>query len=199
MTCAELELLLCDYLDGTLEPERRREVEQHLASCPLCAEVARDAASAAAYLRQVPPVEAPPELVTRILFELGAAGEQAQRRRGLGALLRRFAEPVLQPRLAMGMAMTILSISMLARFAGISVRQIEPADLSPVRLWEAVDDKIHRTWARAVKFYESLRLVYEVRSRLRELTAPEEESAPPAGEPQAPQDSPGPAAPQRAP
>ncbi|MCS6952109.1 MAG: zf-HC2 domain-containing protein [Bryobacterales bacterium] len=199
MTCAELELLLCDYLDGALEPERRRQVDQHLASCSLCAELARDAASAAAYLRQVPPVEPPPELVTRILFELGAADQQTGQRRGLRALLARFRDPVLQPRLAMGMAMTILSFSMLARFAGISIRQIQPADLSPVRLWEAVDDKVHRTWARAMKFYESLRLVYEVRSRLRELTAPEEEAAVPAGEPQALQNSPGAAPSQRSP
>lgn len=199
MNCAELELLLCDYLDGTLEEDRRREVEEHLSSCALCGEMARDAAAATAYLRQVPPVEPPAELVTRILFELEAAGERAEPRRGLGALVRRLVEPVLQPRLAMGMAMTILSLSMLARFAGIGVRQIEPADLSPARLWQAVDDKIHRSWARAVKFYESLRLVYEVRSRLRELTAPEEEEAPPAGARRAPEELQEPTPQQRSP
>lgn len=189
MNCAEAELLLCDYLDGTLDEDRRREVEEHLSSCALCGEMARDAAAAAAYLRQVPPLEPPRELVTRILFELGSAGERAGSRRGLAALLRRLIEPVLQPRLAMGMAMTILSLSMLARFAGISVRQIQPSDLSPARVWQAVDDRIHRTWARAVKFYESLRLVYEVRSRLRELTAPEEEEAPSPSGRRAPRES----------
>jgi hypothetical protein len=32
----------------------------------------------------------------------------------------------------MGMAMTVLSLSMLARFAGINVRQLSVADLDPV-------------------------------------------------------------------
>ncbi len=181
MNCAELELLLCDYLDGTLPEEPRRQLEQHLSACAVCAETARDAAAAVAYLRQVPAVEPPPQLVTRILFELEGRRERLPPRRGLKAWLGRLAEPVLQPRFAMGMAMTILSLSMLGRFAGISVRQIQPADLSPARLWQAVDDKVHRAWARAVKFYESMRLVYEVRSRLRELTAPEEEAALPSG------------------
>ncbi len=181
MNCAELELLLCDYLDGTLPEEQRRQVEQHLSGCAVCAEMARDAAAAVAYLRQVPAVEPPPQLVTRILFELEGRREHARPGSGLRAWLRRLCEPVLQPRFAMGMAMTILSLSMLGRFAGISVRQIQPADLSPARIWQAVDDKIHRTWARMVKFYESMRLVYEVRSRLRELTAPEEETAAPSG------------------
>ncbi|MCS7314078.1 MAG: hypothetical protein NZ554_01285, partial [Bryobacteraceae bacterium] len=76
--------------------------------------------------------------------------------------------PFLQPRFAMGMAMTILSFSMLARFAGIGPRQIHPQELNPIRLWQALDDTAHRTWDRARKFYLSLRLVYEIQTQLRE-------------------------------
>lgn len=174
MNCAELDLLLCDYIDGTLEAARKAAVEEHLARCAACAELAKDAAAALAFVERVPAVEPPPELITRILFDISAEREKVgNRRSSLRSMLARLAEPVLQPRFAMGMAMTILSFSMLGRFAGINVRQLQASDLEPAKVWAAVDDRVHRGWARAVKFYESLRLVYEVRSRLRELTEAE--------------------------
>jgi hypothetical protein len=75
----------------------------------------------------------------------------------------------------MGMAMTILSFSMLGRFAGIEVRQLKPSDLDPTKVWAVVDDNVHRAWARAVKYYDSLRLVYEMQARLQEWTQQEDE------------------------
>lgn len=176
MNCSELETLLCDYVDGALSSERKAEVERHLAGCTACAETARDAAAAVAFIGRAAEVEPPPELITRILFELPISKKPGEHGRGLRAKLGRLVEPVLQPRFAMGMAMTILSFSMLARFAGINVRQLNVSDLDPVKVWEAVDDRIHRGWSRAVKFYESVRIIYEVRSRLKELTAQENEA-----------------------
>lgn len=90
----------------------------------------------------------------------------------------------------MGMAMTILSFAMLGRFAGIEARQLRAADLSPVKVWEASEDRAHRAWNRAVKYYQSLRVVYEVQSVLRELTETEEEAgATPQQSPPAPRKS----------
>ena len=45
MNCAETEILSCEYVDGTLAPAQRAEVEHHLGECPNCAELARDAAA----------------------------------------------------------------------------------------------------------------------------------------------------------
>ena len=42
------------------------------------------------------------------------------------------------------------------------------ADLDPVRLYSSLDDRTHRLWDRTVKSYESMRLVYEIRSQLNE-------------------------------
>lgn len=187
MNCAELEILLCDYVDGTLDAARKREVEQHLSGCSGCAELARDAAAAVAFIERAAPVEPPPELLTHLVFDLTARVQQAGGRHGkLRRFFGRLVDPVLQPRFAMGMAMTILSFSMLLRFAGVEVRQLSPSDLNPVEITQAVEDRVQRAWTRAVKFYESLRLVYEVRTRWRELTAREEEeerrTSPPAQE-----------------
>ena len=86
-------------------------------------------------------VSAPPELVTRILFEISSgpshvAVKPSWVRRIFGNRLGgKFLEPVLQPRYAMGMAMTLLSFAMLGRFAGIEVRHLTPSDLDPVKIW----------------------------------------------------------------
>ena len=103
-------------------------MERHLAECPACAELARDSAAAVAFMESAAEVEPPPELITRILFDAPwSKGKQKSKlREWVGALF----SPILQPKFAMGMAMTILSLSMLARFV-MPVRQLRPADLQP--------------------------------------------------------------------
>jgi hypothetical protein len=171
MTCAEFEILLCDYIDGTLAADVRVQVEEHRRVCAQCAELAKDAMSALAFIERVEGIEPPAELLTKITFEIPSGGARRGWRTWLGGWL----QPVLQPRFAMGMAMTILSFSMLGRFAGIEVRQLKPSDLHPASVWAAIDDRAHRSWDRAVKYYENLRLVYEVQTRLQEWTTQEDQ------------------------
>lgn len=171
MTCAELEILLCDYVDGTLRAEERAAVESHLAGCAACTELAKDVAGVTAFVETVSVAEPPAELLTRILHEIPTGRQAAAERPSWWRkLFGGWVQGVLQPRYAMGMAMTILSFSMLARFAGFEPRQLHPADLDPVKIWTTIDDRAHRTWDRAVKYYDNLRLVIEIQSRLKEWT-----------------------------
>jgi hypothetical protein len=171
MTCAEFEILLCDYVDDTLDVRQRRELETHRESCVSCSELARDVTGAVRFMNRAASVEPPPELLTRITFDIPSNGI----RKGWRSWASGWLHPILQPRFAMGMAMTILSFGMLGRLTGIEPRQLKPADLHPVAVWNAVDNKMHRTWERAVKYYENLRLVYEVQTRLQEWTRQEDE------------------------
>jgi anti-sigma factor RsiW len=171
MNCADLQILLADYVDATLHGEQRSAVESHLASCASCEEIARDAAGAVAFMGRAANVEAPPELVTRILFEVAhgpsrAIVKSSWARRWFG----KWIEPVLQPRFAMSMALTVLSFAMLGRLSGIEVRQLKPSDLDPVKVWMAVEDRAHRAWERTMKYYENVRVVFEIQARLREWT-----------------------------
>jgi len=171
MKCMDVEALLCDYVDGTLPAGQSSEVQRHLSGCPGCAALARDAAAAVQFIEQAAPVEPPPELITKILYALPAARHARKRQPGgIRRLLSNLVRPMLQPRFAMGFAMTVLSFSMLAKFAGIVPRQLTPSDLSPAKVWQVLDDRLHRAWDRTVKFYESLRLVYEIQTRLQERT-----------------------------
>jgi anti-sigma factor RsiW len=173
MNCADVEISLADYVDGTLRGDEKSALESHLATCVACEELAADAAGAVAFMGRASNVTAPPELVTRILFEISSgpsrmAVKPSWARRMFGSLGGKYLEPVLQPRYAMGMAMTLLSFAMLARFTGIEFKHLSPADLDPVKIFAAAEDRATRTWQRGVKYYESLRLVYEIESRVKE-------------------------------
>jgi hypothetical protein len=174
MRCAELEALLCDYVDGTLADAQRSLVERHLSECASCRSLVADARAALEFVVRTPPVEPPPELVTRILFQIPTS---TQVRTGILGVLAARLRPLLQPRFAMGMAMTILSFSMLGRFAGLGPRQLSPAELHPARVLQALDNTAHRAWERARKFYLSLRLVYEIQTQLREWSQQLQETA----------------------
>ncbi|MBK5290929.1 MAG: zf-HC2 domain-containing protein [Acidobacteriia bacterium] len=182
MNCQEMEVLLCDYMDGILDAAARQAADQHLAGCPDCATLLRDCTAAVAFLGNVPDVEPPADLITRILYHSPAGPEPVQAKaEGPGASsgilhwVRGLLQPILQPRFAMGMAMTILSFSMVGRIAGVQQRQLTMADLDPVKVWATFDDTLHRGYDRAVKYYENLRLVYEIQARLKEWSAQEDE------------------------
>jgi len=175
MTCANFEIALCDYLDGTLAAADRAEVERHLAGCPTCAELESDARAALQFMERAADVEPPPELVTK-LFAIAQMPEAKTRvRRGIRGWLERLVQPILQPRLVMGLSLTILFFGMMARCAGIPGKHLSPADLDPARVWAGVEDRVQRGWERSVKFYENLRFVYQIQSRLREWREQQEQ------------------------
>ena len=175
MTCAELEILLCDYVDGTLRGEEKAALESHLTGCVACAELAKDVTGAVSLIERAALVEPPAELLTRILHHSPVGRPVASERKSwFRRLTGGLFESVLQPRYAMGMAMTILSFSMLAKFSPIEVRQLRPADLDPVKIWASIDDHAHRAWDRTMKYYDNLRLVIEVQSRLKEWSEQEQ-------------------------
>ncbi len=186
MTCAELEILLCDYADGTLPAAQRIALDNHLAGCSACTELAADVAGVAAFLERVPEVDPPAELLTRILHHAPAGAQASEDRKPWWRrLFGGWIEGVLQPRYAMGMAMTVLSLAMLARFAHIEPRPLRASDLDPVKAWQTVDDRTHRVWDRAVKYYENLRLVIEIQSRLKEWSDQEQTAEVAGGQPSA--------------
>jgi hypothetical protein len=67
----------------------------------------------------------------------------------------------------MSMAITILSLAWLVKYVG-PARPVTAADFNPVRVWQSLDDRVYRGYQRTVKFYESIKFVYQVRARLQE-------------------------------
>ena len=172
MTCNDFDSLLCDYLDGRIPAERRQLAEVHLATCQACAELARDSREVLSLVERSADVDMPPELVTKILAQIPQNGLTARLSRGVWAPLF---QPLFQPRVVMGAMLTVLSLSMMTRCAGVPRHALTAADLDPVRIWGSLDDKVHRGWDRSVKTYESMKLVYEVQSRVSEWKLKQQE------------------------
>jgi hypothetical protein len=176
MNCAEFENLLADYIDGSLADTQRGALEEHTATCPACRGFMRNVTGALAFLKRADQVLPPPELVTRIAYQapIGRTRQPFETQGVWSKISAAWLQPFLRPRFAMGMAMTILSFAMLQRCTGVQVQHIQPADLSPIRIWDGVEDKVVRVKDRAVKYYENIRLVYEIQTRLKALQEQEE-------------------------
>jgi len=183
MTHLELENLTSDYLEGLLEPARKREVEAHLSVCPSCLEMVADVRRAMQLCHSAPKLEPAPWLVRKIM--LATVGE---RKPSLAERLVAFFRPALQPRFAYGVAMAVFSFSIIINAAGLNLRHMTVEDLNPRTWFFRANRAGHLYYARAEKFYYDLRVVYEIESRLRQLRShPEEEpqeapkQEPPAG------------------
>jgi hypothetical protein len=166
MNCADVEILICDYVDGTLAPAAKADVDRHLAECPTCAELARDSAESVRFIERTADVEPPQELISRILFDPPWHRQRSSR------FSTRF-HALLQPRYAMGMALTVLSIAMIMP----KMRNFQPSDLSPAAVWAGIEGRADRLWARTQKYYDNLKFVYQIRATLRDWQQRVQESS----------------------
>jgi hypothetical protein len=80
----------------------------------------------------------------------------------------------LQPRLAMTAAMAFFSIALTLNLTGVRLSQVHAGDLKPTSLRRS----LYRADARVVQYYEGLRVVYELESRVHDLETQPESSAP---------------------
>ena len=81
-----------------------------------------------------------------------------------------------QPRFAMSFGMAFFSLSISLSLAGVKLSDVRHLDLRP----SAIKRTYYETSGRVVKYYENIRFVYEIETRMRELkrvTAPAEPSS----------------------
>jgi Putative zinc-finger len=162
MTHLELENLSSDYLEGQLDKSRQAEVEEHLAGCSSCQEVLSDVRFAIQTCRSAGEVMPPPWLVSRI--RLTTMGEA---RTGIAEQVNAMLRSIRQPRVAYAVAMTVFSVSLIVNVAGLNLRSLNMGDLNPATWVYRANRAGHLLYARAEKFYDDLRIVYEIESRFR--------------------------------
>jgi len=180
MTHLELENLISEYLEGQLTAVHRAEVESHLAACAGCRGLVADVRHAFELCHAAEPVEPPPWLVPKIL-----RATLGERKPSLLQQLQAWFRPVLQTRVAYGVAMAVFSLSMIINVAGINLRHVRPADLNPANWVYQANRNGHLLVGRVEKYCYDLKVVYEFQSRLQRLrTQPTETprpQAPPGG------------------
>ncbi len=181
MQCHEFDGLLTDALDGVLTGLQLDRFQAHARTCSACGPLFAEVEAGRNWLKDLTEVEPPVSLVTNILAS--TTGVDTQRLRvNVSAPQPRVTwvekaqawafeamQPiwatVRQPRFAMSFGMAFFSLSV-----ALSVLGVKPADLRQVSLRPAaIRHTYYNTQARVVRYYENIRFVYEVESRVREL------------------------------
>jgi hypothetical protein len=174
MQCAEFEGLLSDALDATLHGSMLAAFEAHQQSCPACTAMYREASAGMHWLKGLEDIEPPKNLVHNILAQtIGAVPESGTQAAPVGegwfgklrARISPMFAPVMTPRFAMSFGMAFFSITLLANLAGFRVSDLKHVDLSA----KGLQKTYYSTEARVVRYYENIRLVYEIESRVRDL------------------------------
>ncbi len=174
MPCNEFEALLSDALDGALSGPAQERFEAHRQSCLVCRLSFAETKAGMEWLQGLEEVEAPRQLLHNILAVTSAADAAAtaaqpgwrERLRGwIGPAL----QPALQPRFAMSFAMAFFSITLVLNIVGVRFSELRAADFRPKSLLNTAVETVAETQGRVVKYYENLRFVYEIESRVRQL------------------------------
>jgi len=187
MHCAEFDALLSQAIDGTLAGERLATFETHGRDCKLCGPLLQEADAGRTWLKSMAEVEPPDDLVTNIL--LRTSGVLTRQRAGqrvttswtdrVGELASAIFSPVVavarQPRFAMSFGMAFFTLSVTLSLAGVKLSDLRHLDLRP----SAVRRNYYETQGRVVKYYENIRFVYEIESRVRQF----KQAATPAEQP----------------
>jgi hypothetical protein len=198
LKCHDFDTLLSDALDGVLTGAQLDTFQAHARTCSACGPLLADVTAGRNWLKDLTEVEPPVSLVNNILASTTGVDTQRLRinvpashpgasRLGVSWWDRMQAwasgavQPVWgtvrQPRFAMSFGMAFFSLSV-----ALSVLGVKPADLRQLSLRPTVlRHNYYNAEARVVRYYENIRLVYEVESRVRELkrnVAPAAEPAP---------------------
>ncbi|HKF04682.1 MAG TPA: zf-HC2 domain-containing protein [Candidatus Sulfotelmatobacter sp.] len=176
MQCNEFDLLLSDALDGVLSGPGLDRFQAHARTCKTCGPLLAEAEAGRNWLKGLTEVEPPASLVPSILAS--TTGVDTQRLRTivrapqprvswLEHVQASFLEPiwavVRQPRFAMSFGMAFFALSVSLTMAGV-----KPADLAQISLRPtAIRRTYYNTQARVVRYYDNVRLVYEVQAAVR--------------------------------
>jgi hypothetical protein len=180
--CGQWETLLADALDGLLRPEDETVFGAHMAICPACTalfEESRKGREWLEFLSAEP--EVPEGLLDKILAQTGPGQAEgyglvpaggnvlpmppAWQRPGFMGRIRRFAEP----RLMMTAAMAFFSIALTLNLTGVRVTSLRLSDLRPTAVRSFMQRRITMASTPIIRYYDHLRFVYEVESRVREF------------------------------
>lgn len=188
--CGEWETLLTDALDGLLSPEDQAKFSAHKAVCPACAALYEEARKGREWLEFLSPEpEAPEGLLEKILAHTGP-GKTAPAHwtaggplpAAAGSAVPDFLPPVwqqpgflarmraiAQPRLLMTAAMAFFSIALTLNMTGVRLSSLKLANLRPSAIRSYMERQITMASVPIVRYYDHLRFVYEVKSKVREL------------------------------
>jgi hypothetical protein len=187
--CAEFEALLSHAIDGDAKPvpiegglnaPRKESFDAHRRVCPICGPMFAEVQAGRQWLQTLEEVEPPTYLVHNILVAtsgvvskrtLAATGEvratpfTERAREWWDSFFTPVTAFVRQPRFVMSFGMIFFSFSLALSAAGVKPKDVAKIDVRPSALRHAYND----AQIKVVKYYDNIRFVYEIESKLREL------------------------------
>jgi hypothetical protein len=203
LTCSQSESMLLDAADDLLLPDERTHFDLHLKECPGCTKLFADVKRGHAWVQMLKddPPQPPADLVNRILAQTSGdttvmhsvMAEVAHRQSLFGSSVgakilpfrapaprtpwARMAHTVMQPRFAMTAAMAFFSLALTLNLAGVKLSSLRASDLKPTSIrksfWSANNH--------VVQYYDNLRVVYELESRVHEMQKESDTETPQRG------------------
>lgn len=181
--CGQWETLLADALDGLLAAEDEATFTGHMAGCKACTALFEEARRGREWLEFLAPEpEVPAGLVERILAHTGPGHKAQPVLAGAGAMVLPAAVPVWQrpgfmgfmrrwaePRLMMTAAMAFFSIALTLSLTGVRLQDIRMANLRPTAMRSFMERRLTMASVPIIRYYDHLRFVYEVQSRMRQM------------------------------
>lgn len=164
MQCTEFDALLSDALEGSLKGPKLEEFQSHTKTCEVCGPLFADAKAGQDWLLKLEDVEPPAEMVRNIMIATSGL-RLSWWERFQSSFLTPMVNLARQPRFAMSFGMAFFSLSVTLSIAGVRVSDLAHLDLRP----NAIKRTYYQTTAKVVKYYENIRVVYEVESRVREF------------------------------
>ena len=183
MQCSEFDALLSQAIDGTLAGEKLSSFEAHARVCGVCGPLLEEAEAGRNWLKSLEEVEPPAELMTNILLRTsGVLPANASEQASWLDRVRGFAETLIspivgvarQPRFAMSFGMAFFTLSVSLSLAGVKLGDLRHISLRP----SSIRHSYYEASGRVVRYYENIRFVYEIESRVRQFkqtTAPAEQ------------------------
>jgi len=175
MQCAEFDALLTDALDGTLGGTKRIRFDAHRADCQACSAMFAETQAGLSWLKDLPEVDPPAGFVERVLIATTGMAPQMETeirqswvdrlRERMPKSLRPVWTTVMHPRFAMSFGMAFFSITLVLNVTGLRLSTLKQVDLRPSALVRGY----YETSGKLVKYYENIRFVYELETRVREL------------------------------
>jgi hypothetical protein len=174
MQCSDFDALLSQAIDGTLAGERLTAFEAHSQECGVCGPLLQEAGAGRNWLKSLQEVDPPAELMTNILLRTsGVLPAEAKERVSWLDRVRGFGEAILspiigvarQPRFAMSFGMAFFTLSVSLSLAGVKLGDLRHISLKP----SAIRHSYYEASGRVVKYYENIRFVYEIESRVRQF------------------------------
>jgi hypothetical protein len=177
--CAEFDAMLIDALDGVLTGERKEGFDAHRRSCPICGPMFAEVEAGQLWLRSLEPVEPPPHLLHNILAAttgvvstgLATSGRAAKApwrervREWWDSWFTPVTAFVRQPRFVMSFGMIFFTSSLVMSTSGVKASDVAKIDLRP----SALRHTYNSAQIKIVQYYDNIRFVYEVESKVREL------------------------------